>query len=322
MDEFSLIKLIKQDYYQQSTLIKGVGDDAAVFRQTSQDIVTAVDTFVENVHFSRQTMLPFDIGYRALAANISDLAAMGAVPAFYLISITIPKNWSTIELEDIFNGMKMIAKDYKMDLIGGDTVSGKELTISITVLGYVEKAKARYRSLAHHDDVVFVTGTLGDSQAGLHILLNDDDYIDKEHYIKCHRRPAPRIGFALALSHLSRVCLNDISDGIANEAGEISEDSKVNIVLFDEEIPVSPSFNQFPQSLQDKWKYFGGEDFELIGTVSRKDFKHVIKAAKETNILVTEIGYTEYSESGKGKVFLKKNNQKRILKKDGYIHLK
>ena len=162
MDEFSFINLIKQDYYTQSTLIKGVGDDGAVFRQSSKDIVTAMDTFVEDIHFSRKTMRPFYIGYRALAANISDLAAMGASPAFYLVSIIIPKSWSEDELLQIFTGMKTLAKTFNMDLIGGDTVSGQQLSISITVIGYVQRGKARYRSSAQDGDIVFVTGTLGD----------------------------------------------------------------------------------------------------------------------------------------------------------------
>src|SRR5690625_4812517 len=132
MDEFSFINSIKQNHYRQSTIVKGIGDDGAIFRQTSQDIVTAVDTFVEDIHFSKKTVPPAFIGYRALAANISDLAAMCATPAFYLVSIVIPDTWSKDNIMEIFTGMKELANIYQMDLIGGDTVSGKELTISIT----------------------------------------------------------------------------------------------------------------------------------------------------------------------------------------------
>src|SRR5690625_2905826 len=127
MDEFSFINSIQQHTYKQSSVLKGIGDDAAVFRQTAKDVVTAVDTFVEDVHFSRKTMNSFHIGYRALAANISDLAAMGALPAFYLVSIVIPTTWSMREINQIFSGMKELASTYQLDLIGGDTVSGKEL---------------------------------------------------------------------------------------------------------------------------------------------------------------------------------------------------
>src|SRR5699024_2746982 len=125
MDEFSFIDSIKQHTYKQASLLKGIGDDAAVFRQMSQDIVTATDTMVEDIHFSRKTMEPFQIGYRALAVNLSDLAAMAAQPAFYLVSVVIPPHWRTEEVKEIFNGMQKMASCYHMDLIGGDTVSGK-----------------------------------------------------------------------------------------------------------------------------------------------------------------------------------------------------
>src|SRR5699024_6082993 len=98
---------------------------------------------------------------------------------------------------------------YRMDLIGGDTVSGTELSISITIIGYVDKGKARYRHHASSGDVVFVTGTLGDSQAGFHMLTNNGDYIDEAYYVSRHQMPSPRINFAKALVNLSRVALND-----------------------------------------------------------------------------------------------------------------
>lgn len=323
MNEFEFIHSIKQKFYKQPSLMRGIGDDAAVFRQTSQDIVTAIDTFVEDVHFSEETMDPFYIGYRALAANISDLAAMGALPAFYLVSIVIPKKWNKQKIIDIFSGMQALATKHKMDLIGGDTVSGSELSLSITVIGYVEKGKARYRHLARAGDLVFVTGTLGDSQAGLYLLLNNNIYQDKEYFIKKHQAPTPRIEFIKGLEKIARVALNDISDGIANETAEIAEASKVNIILHEEKLPVSPSFKQFPLSLQRKWKLFGGEDFELLGTVSKEDWGIVQHAAKIAEVQVTEVGYVEDGENGHyGLVYLSETNQKQLLGRFGYDHFK
>lgn len=322
VDEFSFIDSIKPNYYRQSTIIKGIGDDGAVFRQTSQDIVAAVDTFVEDVHFSKKTMSPIDIGYRALAANMSDLAAMCATPAFYLVSIVIPNSWDKDDILKIFKGMELLAGTYQMDLIGGDTVSGKELSISITVIGYANKGKASYRSLTCEGDIVFVTGTLGDSQAGFHILMNDGHYIFKEYFIKRHQKPTPRIKIGQELNALSRVALNDISDGIANEAAEIAEASDVDIVLYEEKIPVSAGFEQFPQFLQEQWKYFGGEDFELLGTVSKDDWHIVENIAKKTGVDITRIGHAENAKDNNPLVYLQSNNQKKLLSKDGYIHFK
>lgn len=320
MDEFSFIKKITQSTYKQSTLRKGIGDDGAVFRQPTKDIVTVVDTFVENIHFSRTTMGPIDVGYRSLAGTISDLAAMGATPAFYLVSIVVPTSWSKEELLQIFSGMKEIASKHKLDLIGGDTVSGKELCISITALGYVPKNKARYRNTARDNDVVFVTGTLGDSRAGLHILTNDNSYHDRLYYINKHRRPSPQINFAKGLRLIPRVTLNDISDGLANEAAEIATASRVNIVIKDHQLPISKFYKQFPSELQHKWKYFGGEDYELLGTVSKSEWSMVKKIAKDTGTEVTKIGDVEYNNTEYGQVFVRDGQRKRLLQKEGYTH--
>ncbi|HEY4601464.1 MAG TPA: thiamine-phosphate kinase [Cerasibacillus sp.] len=323
MDEFSFIKAIQPDYYKQSSLIKGIGDDAAVIRHGINDIVTAVDTFVDGVHFSRKTMDPIHIGYRVLAANVSDLAAMGAKPAFYLVAIVIPAAWSDSELLDIIKGMKQLAEPFKVDLIGGDTVQGDQLMISITVIGYVSKEKARYRHTSVPGDVVFVTGTLGDSQAGLHILTHPSRYKQEEYFIRRHRMPTPRIEFVQELQDLKRLTLNDISDGIANEATEIADASDVSIHLFDEHIPTVPSFQQFPKTLQHQWKYFGGEDFELIGTVAESEWETVMKAAKQTDTPIKKVGYvTLKSKTNQSPVMLHKERKEIPLEKKGYIHLK
>lgn len=319
MDEFTFINSIKQQYYRQSSLVKGIGDDAAVFRQSNADIVTAVDTFVEDVHFRKSTMSAFHIGYRILAANISDLAAMGSTPAFYLVSIVIPKSWMYKEVADIFKGMKKIASYYKMDLIGGDTVSGKEMTISVTVIGYAEK-RVRYRSDAKDGDIVFVTGTLGDSQAGFHILTNPRNYQEDQYYIARHRMPTPRVEFATGLSKDVRVALNDVSDGIASEAAEIAAASNVSILIHDEKVPVRDSYKQFPEHSQYQWKYFGGEDFELIGTVAKQNWEHIVSLANQLGLRLTSIGEVFLEDNNR--VYLKKNNRVKILPKQGYNHLK
>lgn len=323
MDEFSFINSIKQAHYRQSTLIKGIGDDTAVFRQTQNDIVTAVDTFVEGIHFSNKTMSPEQVGYRVLTANISDIAAMGARPTFYLVSIVIPSIWST-RVQRIFKGMQLLANEYEMDLIGGDTVSGEQLTISITIIGYVEQGKARYRNSARKGDVVFVTGTLGDSRAGLHILQSDGSFANSNYYIKRHQEPTPRVRFAQALHEVDRVALNDISDGIVSEAAEIAKSSKQNIVLEDELIPVKADFNQFPKRLQTEWKLYGGEDYELLGTVGQHDWKKVQEIGSETNTKVSKVGYVmnHLSENDSiGQVYLYKNGKKKVTTKRGYSHL-
>ncbi|MFD2924488.1 thiamine-phosphate kinase [Halobacillus naozhouensis] len=318
MDEFSFIDSIKPDSYRQSSLIKGIDDDAAVFRQNTQDIVTAVDTMVDGIHFSRETMEPYSIGYRALAANLSDLAAMGAEPAFFMVSIVIPSDWAEQELQEVYRGMASLGDGYRMDMIGGDTVSGKEFAISITVFGYVERNKARYRTAALPGDILFVTGTLGDSRAGLECI---NKKIDNEYLIQRHCQPSPRITFAEQLSSFNRVALNDVSDGIASEGSEIAEASCVDLHIAYDSIPYHSSIAElFPNQYQE-WILSGGEDFELLGTISEREWPEVQQKAEELNLSVTKIGYVSEARESKGLVYLTMDGRTERLEKSGYTHL-
>ncbi len=319
MDEFNLIENIKQKYYRESTLVKGIGDDAAVFNQNNQSIVTAVDTFVENVHFIKnKTMSAKNIGYRCLAANISDIAAMGAKPKFYLVSVVIPCNWKEYEVLNVFAGLDDLAKQYNMDLIGGDTVSGTEFVLSITVIGYVAKEKIRYRSNAKVNDIVFVTGSLGDAAVGLEILLNDLEIENKNYFIQRHQKPSPNVLFSNAIKPIDRVCLNDISDGISSELNEIAKASKVSIMIEDELVPIKKELKKLTEEQINTFKYTGGEDFELVGTTSKENWLKIKEIIKPFNVDVTEIG--RVIESKNDQVYL--NSINKILKPNGYIHLK
>lgn len=321
MEEFSFIESIRQSYYKQSSLIKGIGDDAAVLRNPSQDLIVSVDTLAEEVHFSRTTMSLFDIGYKALAANVSDLAAMGARPAFYLVSIAISEEWSMSDVQEIFRGMRCLGDAFGMDLIGGDTVSSNSLVVSVTVMGYTDTGRACYRSTAQENDVVFVTGTLGDSAAGLHFLLNPElVHENRAYFEERHQRPSPRTLFANELARSVRVTLNDISDGIASEANEIAEASDQDLQIQYEKIPVHEGLKHFEQSKS--WVLSGGEDFELIGTVARKDWPFVQQAAEKANILVTEIGVVSRKIAEQGQAWLNNGGKIEQLQKSGYNHFK
>lgn len=324
MDEFSLIEQIKPKAYRQNKLIKGIGDDAAVIRMGNNDTVVAVDTFIEGVHFTKETLSPWQIGYRLLAVNLSDLAAMGAKPHFYLVSIVIPNEVSDHDVMEIFSGMDQLAKQYDIDLIGGDTVSGDKLTLTVTIIGSVPKDKARLRSDARSGDVVFVTGTLGDSAAGLDLLLKnvsvDIDKQIKNELILKHQLPNPRVQFALAIRELERVALNDISDGLANELHEIAESSEVTIEIDDEKIPLSEGLRMFPAERVEFYKYFGGEDFELVGTVSEKKFPLLKEIAENSSLTITEIGSVSYNKERNENVWIRKNGTVQPLQKKGYVH--
>lgn len=321
MNEFDYIRKIKQPTYRQSSLIKGVGDDAAVIRGGTYDMVTAVDTFVENIHFSSKTMPSYYIGYRLLAANISDMAAMGAIPKFYLVSIIIPGNMKQEKLMDIHKGMDTLAKQYNMDLIGGDTVSGEELSLSITIIGHVNPNEVRYRSDAKPNDIVFVTGTLGDAALGLHLLQLNKKIKHSKYFIRKHQQPTPRIEFARKASKINRIALNDVSDGIANELQEISDASNVDIIIDDDTIPISDELKEVRTTKENEWKYFGGEDFELVGTVAESDFAILQSIGEGLDIQVTKIGKVLFKQAKKPQVFVRKQNTISRLENRGYTHL-
>src|SRR5690625_2260349 len=133
-----------------------------------------------------------------------DIVGIGSRPGVFFGTIIIPKTWTENECMEIFSGMKKVGKEYRMDLIGGDTVSGSELSISITVIGYVNRGQARYRSVAKDQDVVFITGTLGDSRAGLHMLLNQGDYINESYFKERHEMTTPRIEFVKGIQKIDR----------------------------------------------------------------------------------------------------------------------
>lgn len=321
MNEFDYIRKIKQTTYRQSSLMKGIGDDAAVIRGGVHHIVTAVDTFVENVHFTFKTVPSFYIGYRLLAANISDIAAMGAIPAYYLVSIIIPDDLGKDKLMNIHKGMDTLARQYHMDLIGGDTVSGEELSLSITIIGYVKDSEVRYRSDAQTSDIVFVTGKLGDAALGLHLLQNNKTIKHSDYFIQKHQQPSPRVEFARKGSQIRRMALNDVSDGIANELQEICDASNVDIIIDDHAIPISSELKEIQPTKQDEWKYYGGEDFELVGTVPEGDFKKLQTIGKELGIQVTKIGNVLCKQTKIPQVHVRKNNKVSRLENKGYIHL-
>jgi thiamine-monophosphate kinase len=316
-DEFGFIKSIQPESLFHQGKIVGIGDDAAIVGvDEGFESVVCVDTMVDEVHFSQHTMNSYDIGYKALAANISDIAAMGGIPLYYLVSISIPKQWPEEELLAIYKGMKTLGDQYRMDLIGGDTTSGKALVLSVFVIGKVEKGKRLLRSNAKPGDVVFVSGTLGDSAAGLDVLLHN--HSGWSELIRKHQNPAPQVELGRLLKEFDRVALNDVSDGIASELMEIAEASHVEIVINKDTLPLSTSMVQYKKEKALKWALTGGEDFELVGTIGVEDWPLLQKRCQDAHIRISRIG--EVTALGNGQVFMKDEDSKIILKKEGYNH--
>ena len=272
--EFRLIDRIRERTAQGREDVRlGIGDDAAlVAPPAGQEIAIAVDTMVEGVHFPIGTAAA-DIGWKSLAVNLSDLAAMGASPAWALLALTLPPQPAELLREFIdgyAEGFAQLAQPHRLALIGGDTTRGA-LTISVVVHGFVPPDKALRRAGARAGDVVLVTGTLGDAAAGLHLLqrgarVEGGDgraayLIDRLH------RPTPRLAAGLALRGRASACI-DVSDGLLADLGHICEESGLGAEIETELLPRSPMLMaSFDELTVRDFALAGGDDYELCFTV-------------------------------------------------------
>ncbi|PIK27036.1 thiamine-phosphate kinase [Bacillus pumilus] len=324
MDEFDLIRRITPKETHQCSLVMGIGDDASVYQPHSHcEEVVCVDTMVEHVHFRFDFSTPFEVGFKALAVNVSDIAAMGGTPKYYLVSIAIPPHGDETIVTALYEGMKALADTYQMDLIGGDTVAIRsDFVITVTVIGEVPKGKACYRHCAQAGDIVFVTGELGSSAAGLSLLMNEVDSakaINSAFFLERHKMPQPHIAAGHICSSFPRVTLNDVSDGLASELNEIAEASHVTMEIEADKLPKHPDL---PLLRKDwlEWVLFGGEDFVLTGTIPEYDWKSFETQCKREDIQITRIGQVKDDQAAS--VILKDNDQSTTLMKKGYNHFK
>ena len=268
--EFDLIELIRRHTAQPREDVRlGIGDDAAVLAvPAGQELAVAIDTLVEGVHFPRGTAAA-DIGWKALAVNLSDLAAMGASPAWALLALTLPQPDPDF-IDGLAQGFAELARPQRLALVGGDTTRGA-LTISVAVHGFVPPGKAMTRAGARVGDVVLVTGTLGDAAAGLHLLqharTHGSDEL-REYLIGRLNRPTPRLAAGLALRERASACI-DVSDGLLADLGHIAEASNVGVELDAALLPRSPALlTLFDEITARDFALSGGDDYELCFTVA------------------------------------------------------
>lgn len=265
--EFSLIERIRQRTAQKRDDVHlGIGDDAALLAVPSgQELAVAIDTMVEGVHFPVGTAAT-DLGWKALAVNLSDLAAMGATPAWALLALTLP-NANAAFIDDFADGFAQLAQTYRLALVGGDTTRGA-LTISVAVHGFVPSGKALTRAGARAGDVVLVTGTLGDAAAGLRLVQRDDRGDAQSRYlIERLHRPTPRVAAGLALRGHASACI-DVSDGLLADLGHICTSSHVGAEIEAALLPRSSALlDLFDDTTSRDFALSGGDDYELCFTV-------------------------------------------------------
>ncbi len=292
--EFDLIEMIRaRTLVPRDDVCVGIGDDGAVLRAPpGQELVVAIDTMVEGVHFLPGTAA-VDLGWKALAVNLSDLAAMGATPAWAMLALTLPRADAAF-VRSFAEGFAQLAQPHRVALVGGDTTSGP-LSISVAAHGFVPQGAALTRAGANVGDIVLVTGTLGDAIAGLYALRDppqDDPARATLRNVLIERltRPTPRVAAGIALRGLASSCV-DISDGLLSDLGHVCAASGVGAELDAPLLPRSRALRELHGEAQSlEFALAGGDNYELCFTVPPKHLEQTLADLGRVGCGVTWIG--------------------------------
>ena len=291
LGEFGLIKRIKNQIKTDSSVIQGIGDDCAVLKSSSKKYqLYTSDMIVEGVDFTEQDDRIL-VGRKALAICVSDMAACAGIPRHCLVSLGLSPKTKVKEVDRIYKGLNLVAREFKVNIVGGDISKAPKLTIDVSLLGEVEKKNLVLRSGARPGDIIFVTGSFGGSIKGKHLSF------------------IPRLKEARYLvSNFKINSMIDASDGLRSDLGHILEESKVGAVIYEDLIPISPWAGSLKNAFCD------GEDFELIFTVGLKDARK-LKSSGGEFIPIGEIVAEKF-----GVTLVDKKIKQKKIKFCGYTH--
>lgn len=322
--EDKLIELLSKPFKgsESSRVLKAIGDDTSVTTQSEGHLLlSTTDILQEGVHFDLKYTTPFDLGVKSVNISTSDIASMGGVSMFLLMSLSLPEETDSSFVEELYRGIKSACNDYPdkvLTLVGGNSSLSKDsISIVSTVLGEIEKDKVVYRGGAQIGDKIFVTGTLGDSGLGLKMLQADSNASNSA--ILRHKAPKSRReeGFILASNSIASSMI-DLSDGLASDLSHIVKASSVGATINYDKIPLSSLMTSYlkenPSELE--LPLSGGEDYELLFTVPKTKLKTLESIRKTLPTAITEIG----TVTTKDLIFLDSNNKPMALKNKGFKH--
>jgi thiamine-monophosphate kinase len=279
--EFSLINRFLAEF-PRARVPLGPGDDCAVLAPTKGPLCVTTDAVVEDVHFTRAHFSPEDIGHKALAVNLSDLAAMGATPRWFLCALALPKDFPEPHLRRIARGMSALAREHRIALVGGNFTSARELSITITAAGELRRP-ALTRSGGKPGDLLYMSGTLGEARLGLlHLQAGKRTGAA----IRRQRRPVPRVALGLLASRFASAAM-DISDGLAQDLGHLCEASGVGAEV---ELAHLPLTREVRAQLGSEAALAGGEDYELLLAIPPRRAPAFERACARVAERVTRIG--------------------------------
>jgi len=304
--EFGLIKRIQQKPKDKNVLV-GIGDDTAVVKIGNKLALITTDTLIEGDHFNLDYFTPEQVGMKSIEINVSDIVSMGGKPKYALISLALRKDMDVKFVDGLYKGMRKAASKYNVEIIGGNLTHAKQVMIDIDLIGFVKKENLCLRSNAKPGDFILVSGDLGSSTAGLNLFLKKikgHDYVKKKH-LKPKAHPEKVKKFLNCIN-----AMEDVSDGLASEIKHICEQSNVGAIIYANNIPIRAETIRAAKAVNKNaldYALFGGEDFELVFTVSAKNLNKV------RGYLVGEI-------TKKKGIKIYQKGKESLLKKHGYDH--
>jgi thiamine-monophosphate kinase len=311
LGEFGLIQRLTGDIMaKNSSTIKGIGDDAAVMQYEGEQIVATSDLMIEGIHFNLAYTPLKHLGYKAAVVNFSDVLAMNALPRQLIVSIAISNRFSVEALDELYDGIKYACKEYDVDLVGGDTSSSpKGMFLSATAIGSAKKGNIVFRNGAKAGDILCVTGDLGAAYAGLQLLERENEIFKSDpmiqprlegydYILQRQLRPRARIDIIRFFNEEGLIpgSMIDISDGLSSEIVHLSTSSGLGCKLFEEKIPIAQETGELAGELEMESLIFalnGGEDYELLFSVSPGDFEKI-----KDNKDISPIGHFTPKEQG------------------------
>lgn len=327
--EIKLINRLTREFsiVHNSTKL-GIGDDSAVFSFKDKATVVSTDMLIEFVHFNLNYVPLKHLGYKAVIVNLSDIYAMNATPRYILVSIAVSNKFSVQELETLYEGIRLACKNYKIELLGGDTTSSnKGLLISVTVIGNVDQNKLVSRKGAKPNDLVVVSGDLGASCLGLLVLetenqkfLKNSEYRPNlepyKYFVGRQLKPEARVDVKKYLDERGVIptSMIDVSDGLSTELAHLSLASEASFRIYEEKIPVHPQLITTAKNYADDYLQIvlnGGEDYELLFTIDQKDYPRL-----KDNLELSFIGHV--IPKRENNQMLQANGNTRELKPNGW----
>jgi len=318
VDEFEIIRRFFLKENHSSSVCVGIGDDGAVIKPSpNRNLVVSTDTLIEAVHYPLHSAAA-DIGYRAVAVNISDMAAMGAKPRWMTLSLSLPginERW----LEEFSNGLHVATEEYSVTLVGGDTTCGSQQVISIQMIGEVKSKEEISRANANKGDLIFVTGTLGDAAAGLkQFSLSKESGNQSSYLVERFFRPTARIEVGQELVGVASAAI-DISDGMYADAKKILDASSLGGTLNLDKIPLSDAICKLYNQKQARdFALSGGDDYELLFTASPSKLALIEGISKQYKLRITQVGRV-HKQAG---LQCTENNSPIDYHDQGYLHFK